>query len=150
MSFLMACQASHLFKAVAPVAGTMMADLYDRCIPSNPVPILEIHGTDDDITYYDGDWSNEGGWGAYADIPSILQLWKELNSTELFEQQELDDVHENDGSTVVFERFWSENHAQEIWHYRVEGGGHDWPGSWGNRDVNATEEIWRFFEKYID
>ena len=33
-------------------------------------------------------------------------------------------------------------------HYKVNGGGHDWFGVWGNRDINATELIWEFFSMY--
>ena len=38
----------------------------------------------------------------------------------------------------------------EVWYYEVVGGGHDWPGAWGNMDINAGEEAWLFFQKYID
>ena len=27
-------------------------------------------------------------------------------------------------------------------------GGHDWPGTFGNMDINATEEIWNFVSQY--
>ena len=37
----------------------------------------------------------------------------------------------------------------EVWFYTVDGGGHDWPGSWGNRDMSATEEIWKFFSHHL-
>ena len=36
----------------------------------------------------------------------------------------------------------------EVWLYEVVGGGHDWPGSNGNMDINASEEIWSFFSQY--
>lgn len=28
-------------------------------------------------------------------------------------------------------------------------GGHDWPGSSGNMDIDTSEEIWKFFSTYI-
>ena len=31
---------------------------------------------------------------------------------------------------------------------KVHGGGHDWPGSFGNMDINASEEIWNFVSKH--
>jgi polyhydroxybutyrate depolymerase len=31
--------------------------------------------------------------------------------------------------------------------YNVINGGHDWPGEWGNMDINVSKEIWSFFEK---
>ena len=30
----------------------------------------------------------------------------------------------------------------------VNGGGHDWPGSFGNMDISASAEIWKFVSKY--
>jgi polyhydroxybutyrate depolymerase len=30
----------------------------------------------------------------------------------------------------------------------VIGGGHDWPGSFGNMTINANEEIWQFVSRY--
>ena len=28
------------------------------------------------------------------------------------------------------------------------GGGHDWFGVWGNMDIHASVEVWKFFSKY--
>jgi len=32
----------------------------------------------------------------------------------------------------------------------VEGGGHDWPGAFGNMDISASREAWEFFEAICD
>ena len=32
----------------------IMQDIMDACNPSSTTNILEIHGTNDDVTYYDG------------------------------------------------------------------------------------------------
>lgn len=37
----------------------------------------------------------------------------------------------------------------EVWFYKVSGGGHDWPGVWGNKDINASDEIWKFFKQHL-
>ena len=36
----------------------------------------------------------------------------------------------------------------EVWLYEVVNGGHDWPGSWGNMDIESSVEIWEFFSQY--
>ena len=56
---------SIVFQAVAPVAGMIMQDIMDACNPYSTTNILEIRGTEDDVTYYDGDPTNQDGWGAY-------------------------------------------------------------------------------------
>ena len=37
----------------------------------------------------------------------------------------------------------------EVWLYEVVNGGHDWPGSNGNMDIESSYEIWKFFKQYI-
>ena len=61
----MACEAPETFRAVAPISGMIMQDIMDECSPESEVSILEIHGTEDNVTYFDGDPNNIDGWGAY-------------------------------------------------------------------------------------
>lgn len=150
MSFLLACEASDLVRAVAPVAGTMMANTLATCAPTAPPPILAINGTDDDVTFYDGDPTNSGGWGAYADIPGVIDFWVGAHGLDQSETTTLEDLDQGDGSVVFFERHWGASTDAEVWLYRVEGGGHDWPGPWGNGDIDASTEAWNFFAGYLD
>ena len=30
------------------------------------------------------------------------------------------------------------------------GGGHTWPSAWGNMDISASEEIWKFFSDILN
>ena len=54
----------------------------------------------------------------------------------------------NDGSTVT-KRIWENgNECVSVVEYRVNGGGHDWPGSFGNMDINSDNENWNFVSKY--
>jgi polyhydroxybutyrate depolymerase len=48
MSYTLACQASETFKGVAIVAALMDNNVYENCSPPpNPMPVLHIHGTED-------------------------------------------------------------------------------------------------------
>ena len=78
MSYMLACQ-SDVIRAIAPVAGCMMKTIYDNCQPSRPIPVLEIHGTLDDVTLVDGDLANEHGWGAYMPLQDTIAFWAEHN-----------------------------------------------------------------------
>ena len=145
-SYLLACQASETFRAIAPVAGLILEEIYNNCNPSEPVPVFETHGTDDDVSYYEGDPNNNDGWGAYLDIPSTIDYWVNQNNLTDVTFLELPDTDPNDGSIIESYVYSSELSNNEVWLYKVIGGGHDWPGSWGgNNDVNISEEIWRFF-----
>lgn len=33
-------------------------------------------------------------------------------------------------------------------HFKIYGGGNDWPGAFGNMDIMANVEIWKFFMRY--
>jgi polyhydroxybutyrate depolymerase len=52
---------------------------------------------------------------------------------------------------VVTAHRWSRaDSATSVWLYEIEGGRHDWPGASGNQDIAAEEEIWSFFERYVE
>ena len=147
MSYRLACEASSTFRAIAPVAGLIMQDIYDSCNPENPVPVFETHGTEDDISWYDGDPFNEDGWGAYLDIPSTIDFFVNQNNLTDLNFSELPNSDPNDGSIIESYIYSSPYSSNEVWLYKVIGGGHDWPGSYGNMDVNISEEIWKFFNE---
>ena len=58
----------------------------------------------------------------------------------------LPNISTNDGSTISFEKYGDDDSCAKVWLYTVNGGGHDWPGAFGNMDINASEEAWLFFQ----
>ena len=139
----------------------------DECRPEKPLPVFEIHGTEDQLSSFDGDIGNEDGWGPYYDQSTSIKYWVDQNGLEQREQNRMQDKDKNDGSSVIFERYWDDTKQSEVWFYIVEGGGHNWPGAasklrwwknpilWyflqgGNRDVDSSREIWSFFERYLE
>ena len=151
MSYLLACQASDVFKAVAPVAGCMMTWLYNSCAPLNPIPVFEIHGTVDDVTWWDGaDENDNDGYGPWESVDTTFNFWTQLNNCNEFIIDTLPDVDMSDGSYVVSHKNTNGFNNNEVWLYEVVNGGHDWPGVWGNMDISTSEEIWNFFEIFIN
>ena len=146
MCYKIACQGSGVFKATAAVAGMMLEDIQDSCTNNISIPILEIHGTDDNVTYYDGDMNNTGGWGAYAAIDTMMFFFANRNSYTSFQSLNLPDINSSDGSTVTCLKYTNPSNCNDVWLYRVVGGGHDWPGSSGNMHINSSVEIWNFFQ----
>lgn len=164
MSYMLACTSSDIFKAFAPVAGVLMKEIHDSCNTEAPVPLFEIHGTKDYISLYEGDMDNSDGYGAYLDLISSTQFFVKANKLNKISINRLEDKDPNDGSSVTFERYYSEDNNRQVWFYIIEGGGHHWPGAqiawwqypmdWirarsDNRDINASEEIWSFFSEYL-
>ena len=147
MSYMLACQANDVFKAIAPVAGCMMEEIYNTC-DSSPVPVFEIHGNNDNVTLWDGDMQNNDGWGAYYSIEDGIELWVEINNCQNNEEVFLPNTNLGDGSYIINHRYFDCTDNAEVWLYEVINGGHDWPGSYGNMDINSSEEIWNFFSQY--
>ena len=164
MSYLLACTSSDLFKAVAPVAGVLMKGLKDSCELNSPVPVFEIHGTADKISLFEGDLNNEEGWGAYYDLPSTIDFFAKRYQLTNKSVNQIISKKSGADYDIFFERHWSDDLEEEVWMYRIEDGRHVWPGikfnwwdnplAWfyfgsGNEDINASEEVWAFFKKYL-
>ncbi|WP_051229768.1 T9SS type A sorting domain-containing protein [Psychroserpens burtonensis] len=150
MCYMLACQAFDTFKAVAPVAGMIMQDILDDCDDSPPIPLFEIHGSQDNVTPLSGDPNNNDGWGAYPSISSTINYFVEKNECTSNNTQTLPNIDNSDGSFVNSTKYLNGINNNEVWYYEVVGGGHDWPGAWGNMDINAGEEAWLFFQNQID
>jgi polyhydroxybutyrate depolymerase len=149
MCYLMACQHSELFRAAAPVAGMMLEGFFPECKSNSPIPIFAIFGTNDPVTRYEGDLNNGDGWGAYPDIPFTINYWAKTIQYSSFKSDTLPDINKADSSFIVRETYLNDINKNEILYYKVINGGHEWPGVWGNMDINASTEIWKFFEKYL-
>ena len=167
LSYFLACYASDIFTAVAPIAGTMMQTTIENCSPNKPMPIFEIHGDADDVTLFDGDMADKDGWGPYPDNQTIIDFWVKQNNLELYDAYKFSDINPNDDSSITFHKYWSDMSGNEVWFYVIENGGHDWPllkspftfwksplGWWyfssSNMDIDTSAEIWNFFKKYSD
>ena len=146
MCFQLACRESETFTAFAPIIGMMLDTLFTNCNPAVVRPILSMNGTDDSVTLYNGDMNNSGGWGAYRSIPETMAFWADIMETPTMTRTYLPDSVPTDGSTVRLDIYTSTEHARSLWYYLVIGGGHDWPGQWGNMDIDATQEVWNFFK----
>ena len=166
MAYLLACTSSDLFKAVASVTGVMMKQTMDNCELDNPVPIFEIHGTADDISFFDGDINNATGWGSYYGLPETIDFFVEKYQLAQKSEELISSKAEGAPNDIFFERYWTEGDETEVWMYRIEGGGHIWPGAgvkltwWNNPilryyfgsgedEISASETVWMFFKKYL-
>lgn len=149
MSYVLACQEPDVFSAIAPVAGCMMRKTFETCNPSQPVPIFSIHGTEDPITLFKGDPDYLPGSGGYLGVEETLSFWAGNNGSAKALSDTLADKNTEDGSVVVWDKYAGTSKETEIWLYALVGGKHDWPGAWGNKDIVASEEIWRFFSQFV-
>ena len=150
MSYMLACHAPDVFAAVAPVAGCMMQSTFDACTSLKTIPILEIHGDKDGITLWDGDKNYSEKYGAYLGTEKIIDFWVKKNKTTQTTIDTLFDFDTTDGSYVVEEKHLGGAQNNQVWLYKLVGGKHDWPGTWGNKDIQTAEVVWDFFKQFLE
>lgn len=143
-SYELACQLSSKIAAIGSVGGTMSTETFNACNPSRPIPVVSIHGTTDGtVSYYGGTPFNS------KSQEDVLSYWTQQNNTDTNSiSMNLPNSYIPDGSTVTYDAFYNGDSCSSVEHYKVINGGHDWPGSWGNLDINASKIIWKFVSKY--
>ena len=109
-----------------------------------------MNGLNDPVVLYEGDMDNSDGWGAYRSVSDIIEFWASFLDTKEMQSTDLPDENPNDGSTVRLDLYSSPQHDRELWYYLIIGGGHEWPGQSGNMDIDATLDIWNFFDGLSD
>ena len=143
-SFVLACQLSAEIAAIGSVGGTMSTETYNSCNPSHPTPVVTIHGTDDATVSYSGGNPNNS-----ESLSDVNTYWANYNNTIVPPVvSTLPNINTTDGSTAEHSLFDNGDNCTSVEHYKVIGGDHDWPGSWGNMDINADAVIWSFVSKY--
>ena len=143
MSFLLACQLSDRIAAIASITGSMTPQTYNACNPQHPTPIMQMHGTADGTVPYAGasSWTKS--------IDEVLQYWVAYNNCDTSPSTTaIPDIDMSDNSTVEHIVYSGGDNGTTTEHFKVFGGGHDWPGVTGNMDIMASVEVWKFFSKY--
>lgn len=147
MCYIMAMQHPEAFTAYASVAGLTMEWAYRSMSPKMAVPLMEIHGTADKTSLWEGDPDNNCGWGEYISVPLAVGVWAaeaKCTHTETVELPVRNNkvlMHRHLGGSPA----WEGGPEIEVRLYEVVGGKH----SWAHKDMDTCEEIWKFFSKYL-
>lgn len=144
LSHRLACEASDLFAAVAPVAGTLN---FSPCTPAQPVAVIEFHGTADQHILYTGGFGPQAlAQVDYAAVADSVEFWVAANGCEAQPQTRTFDDIQHDTWTGCEDAV-----AVEL--YTIVEGGHAWPGGQGGwpgadqptQTISASTLIWEFF-----
>ena len=154
LAHLFGCRASMTPSGIAGVASLGYRSLAADCAPSKPFPVITIHGTHDPVAYYNG----FGFEAPLQSVPETIDMWRgimECGPTPII--TELPDTAA-DYTTVTSFLFTGCASGSSVAHYRVNVGGHTWPGPtgpWGglvgthSRSLDATREILSFFGSVV-
>ena len=139
-SYYLARQTKPIVRAIAPIAGCMMVGWDKTLTAKNRIPIMEVHGTKDNVTLWDGDLKNRDGWGPYYGTEAVAAHW--AKSLSLSERET------TVSGSLTRTRWWNRQDNTEFVLYTIEGGGHDWPAHLADPKRSLAEEILQFFEKH--
>jgi polyhydroxybutyrate depolymerase len=193
-SYVLAVTRPYTFAAIAPVAGFRRIDEQQDGsglhppwvprVPPRPVPLMHIHGTGDLAgPYHGGPRPSDPDGKIYPSVEDVLNEWLACNGCDATPSvSELPDIMPDDGSTVsilswgdcdTYTSVDGDEIVANVVHYRVNGGGHNWPVleadraanldaieiTWGadllpyfmplNSDFSASAAMWEFFEQHV-
>jgi len=141
MAARLACELSDRFAGVAPVAGGYRS--LPPCHPSRPLPVLEIHGTGDQVVPYGGIAPDFAG-----SVARWLTRWRRIDGCQGAAER-------IDPAVGVHEITWRHcAAATRVEHVRLDHQAHGWPG--GPRTMplpapfSATWRTWEFFRSLPD
>jgi polyhydroxybutyrate depolymerase len=136
LSFELICNFSETFAAIASVSGVMTPPLVQSCTPARRVPVMQIHGTADDLIDYSG-------------AETVVDFWVAFNgASPVAEITELPDRFPENGTTVERFVYAGGEMGVDVEHLKINGGGHVWPGADGDSDIDTAEEVWGFVSRY--
>ncbi len=144
MAYRLACEASDQIAAIASVAGGMCESDFESCSPSRAISVLEIHGTGDNYYPFTG---KPGG----KSIEESIAFWVSAYGCESSNTEAMADIDPEDESTIEKTTHTNCAEGSAVVLMKVENAGHTWPGedesTFGrvNMDIDASEEIWKFF-----
>ncbi len=150
MSYYLACVLEDRIAAIASVTGVMNDSVAFHCQSSRSVPVLQMHGTADATVPYNGAPNNP----LNPPVEEVVQFWADKNCcTNEPIVEEMPDLDPDDGCTATRFTYTDCDSNNEVILYRINGGGHTWPGalfniSITNYDINGSQVIWDFFEQY--
>ena len=147
MASQLACDASQIFAAVAPVAGLRFPS---PCPAVRPVPVIAFHGTADAVDPFEG---NGQPYWTYS-VPVAAGRWATKDACQAATPRTVR------GTDYIVTEYGgcSSNAAVEL--YAIGGEGHEWPGgppmpaeitrALGPQSdaVDANTTMWAFFQAH--
>jgi polyhydroxybutyrate depolymerase len=147
------CQMADRLAAIAPVAGGY--DPLKRCDPDRPVPMLEIHGTRDDVVPYGGTVENRrGSDSGFLSVTGFLRQWTKLDGCRGAPKR-------STPRPGVTHQVWNQcEGGSVVEHLKLAGTDHGWPGSHRSETgknpsprhdptgVDTARAVWNFLSRF--
>jgi polyhydroxybutyrate depolymerase len=156
MALTFACRRAELVAAVAPNAGSMATSVASSCAPSQPVSVMDIHGTADPLVpYRGGPMHSRGTVSEIVSQRQVLTEWTRLDGCAGVGPPQRQPSTVDDGTSLVITAATGCPVGTSVALWTVVGGGHTWPGGQQylpvrtigpvSHQFSAPEKIWQFF-----
>ncbi len=161
MAYKLACALPDLITAIAPVNASMPKDIANECAGARGPGLLVMNGTEDPRMPYEGGMITvlDTEQGEVFSTQETINFWLHNNGCPMHSKKNMiPDRDRHDDTTVTVYAYSGCETGARVMLYRVEGGGHTWPGGRQSlkgdevgrtsKDINACEEIWDFFKMF--
>ena len=147
MSFVLSCTMRDRIAAVGMVGAALLTP-FEWCPDRRAVPMIAFHGTADTAAPYEGgpSWVSSA---PFQDVETFTAKWAARNQCAAAPEES------RVAPDVVRRSYTACADDASVVLYTVEGGGHTWPGGGAlpewllgttTTSINATREMWTFFE----
>jgi len=141
MCYYMAHRYPEHFAGIISLAGLNMEWIYREMRPKCAVPFMEVHGTADRVSRWEGDPENQDGWGKYVSVPAAVGRMVSNNCCT----HEICDTLPVKRNMVIRHQYVGGTDNKNVLLYEIIGGGH----SQGEKDFDLAEHIWAFMKGYL-
>jgi polyhydroxybutyrate depolymerase len=135
MAYRMACERPEKVTAIVPVSGTIAINHCDGAIT---VPVLHIHGEEDDNVPF---WGGKGSQGVsrvnHKSVDETLKIVKDIEQCTAAETYNLN-------ANIQVKKFECQNNVPVVL-YVLRDGVHEWPE---NASFSASETAWDFVKSH--
>lgn len=157
MSFRLGCSLPDKIRAIAPVTAQIPLAIESLCRFESTVSLVVFNGTDDPLVPYNGGQIRvlRQQRGEVLSTDETIELWRrKIGCSPQAGVIELADLA-RDGTRVTKIEYAQCKNESKVVLYRIDGGGHTWPGGRQylpvrqigrtTRDIDGCDEIWEFF-----
>jgi polyhydroxybutyrate depolymerase len=146
LTWTLLCRQPGRFVAAAALSSGMTDAHLAGCTPARLVPIVVIAGTADSVQPYDG-WIEPPPAARLLSIPETMEFWRRAHRCTAQTLWQL--PHRTGGDASVAHRIrWTNcTRGGPVTLFRIVGGEHEPPTRSRGQDIDADEEVWRFFRE---
>lgn len=147
---------SERLAGIAPIGANVSSEMVKNFSSKKNIPVLFINGTADEYIPFEGGEGKSTGF-IYPPVMDILNRWKDFNGCTGEVTPDTIDKFDDGTTAFVYNYNCSSKPVKLI---KVVNGGHGYPGGLSqlpqwilgkhSEEINASEEIWKFFKENIN